>query len=112
MGEAGLAEARRPVKQDMVDGLTPTLGGGNANLEVFFKIFLPDEVGQGARPEAVIEWCVFYIGLTGNNASDFSPPGWLFLPLTQSLTPKGRGEKGFYSTFTLPQGKDYFHLPE
>jgi hypothetical protein len=50
MGEAGLAEARRPIKQDVVDGFTPTLSGGNADLEVILEILLPDEVGEGTWP--------------------------------------------------------------
>jgi hypothetical protein len=75
MSEAGLTQARRPVKQDVVDGLAPAFSGGNGDLEVFLGVILPDEVGEGTRPEAVIQGRVFYIGLTGNNASDFSPPG-------------------------------------
>jgi hypothetical protein len=49
MGEAGLAQARRPVKQDMVDGFAPAFSGRDANLEVFLDIILPDKVGKGTR---------------------------------------------------------------
>jgi hypothetical protein len=69
MGEAGLAQSRRPVKQDMVDGLAPAFSGDDANFKVILGIFLPDEVGQGARPEAVIQGCVLFAGFPGNNAS-------------------------------------------
>jgi hypothetical protein len=74
VGEAGLAQARRPVKQDVVDGFAPAFSGGDADFKVFLEVLLPDEVGQGTRAEAVIKGCVFYIGLTGNDTSDFSPP--------------------------------------
>lgn len=69
MGEAGLAQAGRPVKEDMVDGFAPAFSGGDGNLEVFLGLVLPDKVGQGARPEAVIQGCVFFDGFAGNNAS-------------------------------------------
>jgi hypothetical protein len=46
MGKAGLAQPRRPVKEDMVDGLAAAFSGGDGNLEVFLGIFLPDKVGQ------------------------------------------------------------------
>ena len=69
MGEAGLAQARRPVKQDMVDRFTAAFSGGDADFKVFLDLVLSDEVGQGTRPEAVIKGCVLYIGLSGNNAS-------------------------------------------
>jgi hypothetical protein len=95
MGKAGLAKARRSVKQDMVDRLAPTLSSGNANLEVFLEILLPDEVGEGTRPEAVIKRCVFYIGLTGNNASDFSPPDGNFYPSPWPSPSRGEGKRGF-----------------
>jgi len=68
MGEAGLTQARRSVKQDMVDRLAPALGGGDGNLEVFLDLVLPDKVGQGTRPEAGIEGCVLFAGLAGYNA--------------------------------------------
>jgi hypothetical protein len=69
MGEAGLAQARRPVEQDMVDGLATAPGGGDGNLEIFFGLVLPDKVGQGTRPEAGIKGCVLFAGLPGYNAS-------------------------------------------
>jgi hypothetical protein len=69
MGEAGLAQARRPVEQDMVDGFAPALGSGDGNLEVFLGLVLPDKVGQGTRPEAGIEGCVLFAGLPGYDAS-------------------------------------------
>jgi hypothetical protein len=45
MGEAGLAQSRGPVKQDMVDRLAPAFRGGDADLEVFLDVILPDKVG-------------------------------------------------------------------
>ena len=50
------------------------LGGGDGDFEVVLGIFLPDEIGQGTRPEAVIQGCVFYIWFTGNYAGDGWPP--------------------------------------
>jgi hypothetical protein len=69
MSKAGLAQARRPVKQDMVDRLAPAFSSGDGNLEVFLYIFLAYEIVQGTRPKAVIEGRILFAGLTGNNAS-------------------------------------------
>jgi hypothetical protein len=53
----------------MVERFPAAPGGGNANLEVFLGVVLPDEVGQRTRPEAVIQGCVLFAGLPGYNAS-------------------------------------------
>jgi hypothetical protein len=74
MGEAGLAQARRPVEQDMVDRFAAAPGSGDGYLEVFLGIVLPDEVGQGTRSEAVIQGCVLFTGLAGYDARYVSPP--------------------------------------
>jgi len=58
----------------MVDRFAAAFGGGDGNLEVFLGLVLPDEVGQGTRPEAIIQGCVLFAGLTGNDASYVSPP--------------------------------------
>jgi hypothetical protein len=68
MGQAGLTQAGRPVEQDVVDRLTAALGGGDGNLEVFLGLVLADEIGQGTRPEAVVQGCVFIAGLAGDDA--------------------------------------------
>ncbi len=112
MGEAGLAQAGRAVEQDVVDGLAAALGGGDGNLEVLLGLVLADEVGEGTRPEGGIEGRVLYIGLSGDNACDGFTPWDVVLPLTLALSLKGRGKKEFYSTFTLPQGRLYFHLED
>jgi hypothetical protein len=45
-------------------------GGRDGYFEVVLGVFLPDEVGQGTRPEAVVQGCVFFAGFTGNYAGD------------------------------------------
>jgi hypothetical protein len=68
MGQAGLTEAGRPVEKDMVEGFTPAPGGGDGYFEVFFGLVLADEIGQGTRPEAVVQGCVLFAGLPGYDA--------------------------------------------
>jgi len=58
----------------VVDRLAAALGGGDGDFEVVLGIFLPDEIGQGTRPEAVIQGCVFYVGFAGNYTGDGCPP--------------------------------------
>jgi hypothetical protein len=96
MGEAGLTQSRRPVKQDVVDGFAAAFSGLNGYLEVFLGGFLADKVGERTRAEVIFEGRVFYIGLTGNNASDgfILPEKDRFIMSPEAL----------FSTFTLPQG--------
>jgi hypothetical protein len=68
VGEAGLAQPRRSVEKDMIDRFAAAPGGSDGYLEVFLGIVLPDEVGQGTGPEAVVQGCVFFTGLAGYNA--------------------------------------------
>ena len=74
MGQTGLAEAGRPVKQDMVNRLTPTLSRGNSNLEVFLGLLLSDKVGQVPRSKTGIERGVLFARLTRYNACYFASP--------------------------------------
>jgi hypothetical protein len=69
MGQAGLTQAGRPVKQNVVQGFFPAPGGGNSYLEIFFYLILPDEVRQAARSKIGIERCVLDAGLSGYDAS-------------------------------------------
>jgi hypothetical protein len=103
MGEAGLAQARRPVEQDMVDGLATAPGGGDGNLEIFFGLVLPDKVGQGTRPEAGIQGRVFYIGLSGNDTSDFSPPRQRLISIER---------RGVFQYFNFTTSEGFFSPPE
>jgi hypothetical protein len=63
MGQAGLAQAGRPVEQDMVQGFSPSSGSRNGDFQVFLRLVLPDEVGQAAGSETGIERCVLGAGL-------------------------------------------------
>jgi hypothetical protein len=45
MGQAGLTQARRPVKQDVVQGLPTAPGGGDGNAEIFLGLVLSDKIG-------------------------------------------------------------------
>jgi hypothetical protein len=53
----------------MVDGFAPAFSGGNGYLEVFLGFVLSDEISQSTGPEAVIQGCVLFAGLAGNDAS-------------------------------------------
>jgi hypothetical protein len=79
MREAGLAQARRSVEKNVVDGLAAALGGGDGDFQVVLGIFLTDKIVQGTRPEAVIQGRVFNAGFTGNYAGDGLPPQ-VYLP--------------------------------
>ena len=93
VSKAGLTEAGRPVKQDMVDGLSPAFGGGNTDFEVIFYLLLPDKVGQGPRSETCIERCVFFNRFARYNARYFAPPWFKSL----SYLPLRKGEDKFPS---------------
>ncbi len=100
MSEAGLAQARRTVKEDVVERFAAASGSGYGNLEVFFGIVLPDEVGQRTRSEAIIQGSVLNIGFSGYDTRyDFTSPVKIALYKLIAVT----------GTFTLPQGKRYFH---
>ena len=111
MGEAGLAQARRPVKQDMVDRLAPALSGGDGNLEVFLDLFLPDEVGQGTRAEAGIEGCVLCVGLSGDNAGYGLTPSEYFSKPSFRRRPESRGKGGLDPDFRRDDIIIYIMLP-
>jgi hypothetical protein len=69
MGQASLAQAGRPVKNNMVKGLPPALGSSDGNFEVFLYLILADKVGQTPGSKTGIEWYVLGTGLTRYYAS-------------------------------------------
>jgi hypothetical protein len=74
MGQAGLAEAGRTVKENMIEGFAAAFGCRDGNLEVVLGLVLPDKIGQGTRPEAVFQGGIIFSGLSGNYASyGFTP---------------------------------------
>ena len=74
MRQARLAEAGRPVKQDMVDRLTPTLSRGNRYLKIFLGLLLSDKVGQVPGSKTGIERGVLFARFTRYNACYFASP--------------------------------------
>jgi hypothetical protein len=74
MGEAGLAEAGRPVEQDVVKGFTAASGSGDGYLQIFLGPVLSGEIGKASRSETGIKWCILGAGLTRYNASYFALP--------------------------------------
>jgi len=74
MGQACLAETRRPVEQDMVECITARRGGGDGYFQVFLRPVLPGKIGEAPGPETGIQRCVLGTRLTGNNASYFASP--------------------------------------
>src|SRR6185312_9375154 len=52
--QGGLAEAGRPVQQDVVQRLIACAGGGDEDGEVFARRLLPGEVGQDLRAEGCL----------------------------------------------------------
>src|SRR5204862_3297648 len=53
--EARLPEARRPDEQDVVERLVARLRGGQGNCELILDARLPDELGQAAWTERLLE---------------------------------------------------------
>jgi len=68
-GQAGLAQAGRPVKQDMVYRLPPAFGGIDSYLEIFLRFNLADEVRQAPGSKTGIKRSILGAGLTRYNAS-------------------------------------------
>ena len=51
LGERGLAEARRPCEQHVVQRIAPRLGGSDEHLEVGARLLLADELGKALRAQ-------------------------------------------------------------
>ena len=67
-GEGGLAEAGRPVQQDVVQHFAAGLGGFNGDGEIVLHLLLANIFGEALRPQAV------FIGLlVGQHASRDDP---------------------------------------
>lgn len=64
MGQGGLAQAGRPVEQNVVQRLTPALGRGDGDIQVALDFVLSDEVIKVAGTEAGIQRGVLGAGLT------------------------------------------------
>ncbi len=60
--EGGLAEARRPGEQDVVEGLVAPAGGLDEEPELLGHLPLVDELGQPRRPQRAVEVLVGAIG--------------------------------------------------
>jgi hypothetical protein len=101
VGQAGLPQARRPVKKDMVDRLAAGLGCRNCYFKVFLGLFLPDEVGQRTGAKAGIEGNVPFRGFAGDD-SFYGPAPFGYLSL-RDPTKSGRGNLkiGFSSTMDI-----------
>ena len=89
MRQTGLAEAGRPVKQDMVDRLTPAFSRGNSYLEVFLGLLLSDKVGQVPGSKTRIERGVLLGRFTRYNACYFASPPLSFCSRTLTGNPGG-----------------------
>ena len=64
MGQGGLAQTRRAIKEQMVQRLTPAFGRGNGYVQIFLDRALADEVFKMPRPQAGIERYVLSAGFT------------------------------------------------
>ncbi len=70
VGQGSLAQARRAVENDVVQGFTPPLRRLDGDAQVLLDAVLADEVLEAVRAQAEIERGVFDAGLAGNNAGD------------------------------------------
>ncbi len=61
LGQRGLAEARRPREQHMVERIAARLGGLDEHLEVGARLLLADELAQVLRAQRLL--CVIRIAL-------------------------------------------------
>src|SRR5213593_559635 len=57
--QRGLAEARRTIKQNVVERLAAFSGGLNGNVEIVFNALLSDVLGQDSRTKRQLECCFF-----------------------------------------------------
>ncbi len=61
MSERGLAEAGRPVKEDVIEGFFAFGGGLDGDVEVVFELLLADELSEATRPERSVQRFVFVL---------------------------------------------------
>jgi hypothetical protein len=64
VGEGGLSQPGRSVKQHVVECLTSAFRRRDGNTQVLFGLFLPDELIKMARPEAGVKGSIFSTGFT------------------------------------------------
>src|SRR5215469_13583214 len=65
--ERGLAQARRTIKQHVIERLIAAARGVNRNLDVFLDPLLPDVLLEPTRAHADLDPCVFFVRRAGNN---------------------------------------------
>ena len=63
VGEARLAEARRPDEQDMVERLAARLRRGKRDAQLLLDALLPDEVVEVPRPERLLDGLLVLLDL-------------------------------------------------
>lgn len=68
MGEGRLAQARRTVEQQVVEGLLALEGGLDGNLQVVFQLVLTDELGKAPRAQRIVQGLVVVTNLGGDQA--------------------------------------------
>ena len=60
IGQSCFAEAGKSVKEDVVKGFSPALGGGDADLEILFELLLADILMQASWSEIGLESVVLH----------------------------------------------------
>ncbi len=68
MGQGGLAQAGRPIEEDVVQCLIPAPGGGYGYSQVFLGPVLADKLIQAARSQAGLKRYILGGRLAGGNA--------------------------------------------
>ena len=64
--QAGLAQSRRAVEQDVIQRLAALPGRLNQDAEIFLQALLAGKFGQQRRAQSAIERGVFFTRLRGN----------------------------------------------
>ncbi len=68
VSQGSLAQARWAIEQDVVEGVAPTLGGGDSDIKIFFNFVLPDEIIQGLGAQTGVKGYIFRAGFVRNDA--------------------------------------------
>jgi hypothetical protein len=68
MGQGSLAQAGRPIEEDVIQRFIPAPGSGYSYSQVFLGPVLADKLIQAARPQVGLQGYILGGGLTGGNA--------------------------------------------
>src|SRR5262249_672289 len=68
-----LAQARRPIEQDVIYRLAASFGGVNQDAQIAFHLVLADVLFQSTRAQTAVKGDFFFAHFSGNNPVSHSP---------------------------------------